>query len=273
MSLAGAAAHAGAVPGFQARDWLISGALHGALALALWQLATANSAAPLAVQRLELPIRWAAEPVAAVAPSPPAIAHAVPPRSPEPRVRAAASPRASAPRLEQQVPVAPIAPAVPAPTQASRLAPEPDAPPAGHSPAVVAPVEAAPTQTVVATRPGATAAASGDASAATAARPAAADPPTQRQWRGHLEQLLLEHKRYPLQARRMRQQGVVLVEASFSADGDLLRCDVADSSGFRSLDEAALQLVRTAAGLLRSRQAPGRLAELRIPIAYELSGS
>lgn len=82
-----------------------------------------------------------------------------------------------------------------------------------------------------------------------------------------------EHKRYPLQARRMRQQGVVTVEARFSPDGELLRCDVADSSGYRSLDEAALELVRTAAALLRSQQVPGVLAELRIPIAFELSGS
>lgn len=82
-----------------------------------------------------------------------------------------------------------------------------------------------------------------------------------------------EHKRYPRQARRMRQQGVVTVEASFSPDGELLRCDVADSSGYRSLDEAALELVRTAAALLRSQQVPGTLAQLRIPIAFELSGS
>jgi protein TonB len=82
-----------------------------------------------------------------------------------------------------------------------------------------------------------------------------------------------EHKRYPLQARRMRQQGVVTVEASFSPDGLLLRCNVADSSGYRSLDEAALELVHKAAELLRSRQVPGALAELRIPIAFQLSGS
>ena len=82
-----------------------------------------------------------------------------------------------------------------------------------------------------------------------------------------------EHKHYPMQARRMRQQGVVTVEARFSADGELLRCDVASSSGFRSLDEAALKLVRAAAEALRAHHGPGELAELRIPIAYELSGS
>jgi len=91
-------------------------------------------------------------------------------------------------------------------------------------------------------------------------------------WRSELEALLLAHKRYPPQARRMGQQGVVTVQAQFAADGELLACAVAASSGFRALDEAALQLVRLAADRLRASSAPGNRAELRIPIFYELNG-
>ncbi len=70
----------------------------------------------------------------------------------------------------------------------------------------------------------------------------------------------------------MGQQGVVTIHAQFAADGELLGCEVAGSSGFRALDEAAVELVRIAAGQLRASSAPGSRAELRIPIAYELNG-
>lgn len=91
-------------------------------------------------------------------------------------------------------------------------------------------------------------------------------------WRADLEALLATNKRYPRQARRMGQQGVVTVRARFAADGELLRCEVAASSGFRALDQAALELVRLAAEQLRVNQAPGRLAEVHVPISYELEG-
>ncbi|MBW7924282.1 MAG: energy transducer TonB [Burkholderiaceae bacterium] len=108
-----------------------------------------------------------------------------------------------------------------------------------------------------------------------AASPASAPPPdapASPRWRSEFEALLVAHKRYPRQARRMGQQGVVTVHAQFAADGELLGCEVAASSGFRTLDEAALELVRLAAGQLRTGSAPGSRAELRIPIAYELNG-
>ena len=107
------------------------------------------------------------------------------------------------------------------------------------------------------------------AAGAGAAPPRSPAPDT---WRADLEALLASNKRYPRQARRMRQQGVVTVHARFAADGELLRCEVVASSGFRVLDEAALKLVRNAAEQLRSSRAPGRLAEVRVPIAYELNG-
>ncbi len=101
---------------------------------------------------------------------------------------------------------------------------------------------------------------------------ASSRPSTPDMWRADLEALLATNKRYPRQARRMGQQGVVTVRARFAADGELLRCEVAASSGFRALDQAALELVRLAAEQLRVNQAPGRLAEVHVPISYELEG-
>ncbi|MCD6679199.1 MAG: energy transducer TonB [Burkholderiaceae bacterium] len=84
--------------------------------------------------------------------------------------------------------------------------------------------------------------------------------------------MLLARKSYPRQAQRLGQQGVVTVQAQFAADGELLGCEVAASSGFRALDEAAVELVRIAAAQLRASGAPGSRAQVRIPIAYELNG-
>jgi protein TonB len=89
-------------------------------------------------------------------------------------------------------------------------------------------------------------------------------------WRGLLNTGLLKHKAYPLSARRMRQEGTVVVQAAFAADGTLLECAVADSSGFATLDAAALQLVRTAAHAALASATPGDRVTLRIPIVYEL---
>jgi protein TonB len=114
----------------------------------------------------------------------------------------------------------------------------------------------------------------------TQAAPVAAVAPTaaakvdeQPRWHNHLEAMLVKHKHYPTVARRMRQEGIVTVEAHFSPQGDVVRCLVAISSGFKALDEAAVQLVRQAAEVTRIQNQPGRVAELRIPIVYELKDS
>jgi periplasmic protein TonB len=98
-------------------------------------------------------------------------------------------------------------------------------------------------------------------------------PADTSRWQAQLESMLRKHKQYPMVARRMRQEGIVTVEAHFSAHGELIRCMVIISSGFKSLDEAALALVRQTADLVRASDQPGRSAELRIPIAFELKES
>jgi len=300
-----------AATGLQARDWLTSGVVHAIVALALWQLAVAGGPWSSAVRRLELPVRWAPEPHSAATTTSTATATATTATTATTASATTASAKATnatatAPRATARRPS--TTPARPASVRA-RASPErqatvarvrPEAPAAampqqaampqssGTAPGDLERAESAmiPASPVVATEQTRSEAAGAQAveapragGQAPIAQPSrapvapSADPSAKQLWRRHLEQLMREHKRYPSQARRMRQQGVVLVAAKFSADGDLLRCDVADSSGFGSLDEAALQLVRTAAELLRAQRAPGALAELRIPIAYELSGS
>ena len=50
---------------------------------------------------------------------------------------------------------------------------------------------------------------------------------------------------YPTAARRREQQGTVTVRVLIGADGSVERAEVAESSGFDSLDDAALDTVRS----------------------------
>ncbi len=228
-------------------DWGWSAAVHGALMAALiWGVASSPARVSPST-RLDMAIQWEAErpPEPAVKPPPPA--PAPPEARPRPRVPSPPKPPPPAP---------PVTPArLPSPeataTAADTLVPATPAPMASTEPPSAAP----PTVT---------------APAPPSAHQLAAQ---QARWYSLLEAALLKHKQYPLVARRMRQEGVVTVEAHFSAQGELLHCAVADGSGFTALDEAALQLVRQAAALARATQPPGRVAQLRIPIAYELKES
>ncbi len=50
---------------------------------------------------------------------------------------------------------------------------------------------------------------------------------------------------YPIEARRRAEQGTVLLRIEVGADGSVERVEVAQSSGFNSLDESAVETVRT----------------------------
>ena len=228
-------------------DWGRSVVLHAALVAALaWGVA--HSPAPVSPStRLDMAIQWAAEqpPEPAVQPPPPA--PALPEVKPRPPARVQPAPQLPAPRVAPAIQPYPdsvataadtVIPAAPVATVATEV-------PRAATPAVVAP-------------------------APPSANPLAAQ---QARWEGLLEAALLKHKQYPLVARRMGQEGLVTVEAHFSAQGELLDCFVATGSGFKALDEAALQLVRQAADLVRATHKPGRVAQLRIPIAYEFKES
>jgi len=56
-----------------------------------------------------------------------------------------------------------------------------------------------------------------------------------------------KNQRYPLAARKLGQEGRVLVRFVAAADGGLEEMELGESCGIRSLDEAALAAVRAAA--------------------------
>ncbi len=282
-----------------ARDWLASVAAHGVLlaALAWWAASVDDPPLPAAA----VPIRWVEAVAEAPAPSveavrAPALPEAAPSKAPsanppiadtppaaaapvaEPSRSARSTRRAPSPharsdrsghepaRPAARAPVAAAAAPMPATAAAIPPAPVGAADPtgpsttAGDAPASLVPVEP-------------TTHASAAAASTTAAIPRASSSTAQpSRWRSDFEALLLAQKRYPRQARRLGQQGVVTIHAQFAADGELLGCEVAASSGFRALDDAAVELVRMAAAQLRASSVPGSRAELRIPIAYELNG-
>ena len=228
------------------RDWLVSMALPGALLGGAFWLA-AVPASP--VQRLDVALRWAApEPEPAPLPVP-----VVPPPQPAPKVRPAEPPRPKAPAPSPE-PQAPAEVFDSAPLQSAPAVPLPSAPQATAAPEVVAPARPAP-----------------PAPASAGAAPA--DDLSYQQWRSRLEQALQQGKRYPASARRMGQTGTVVVHLRIGADGSLLHCMLHHSSGFKVLDHAAEQLVRSVAQSLAAQMPPGRAADLRIPIVYELTES
>jgi protein TonB len=69
---------------------------------------------------------------------------------------------------------------------------------------------------------------------------------------------------YPPQARRLRQEGVVVLTVYIDAEGSLERVEVTQSSGHRSLDEAALAAER------RSRFRPATVGGRPVPCQAEV---
>ena len=62
----------------------------------------------------------------------------------------------------------------------------------------------------------------------------------------NLDERMIEGKppRYPMESRRKREQGTVLLRLLIGLDGRVAQASVAESSGFDRLDQAALQAVR-----------------------------
>lgn len=75
------------------------------------------------------------------------------------------------------------------------------------------------------------------------------------------------NKKYPSMAIRMDQQGVVMVYATLSADGNLLDYGVSSSSGYDNLDKAALKAVASSCPF--SHGANGSIT-ITVPIHFQL---
>ena len=89
--------------------------------------------------------------------------------------------------------------------------------------------------------------------------------------RGLLEERLADRFRYPLLARRRGWEGRVLLRLRIGADGRVLATEVAQGSGHRILDRAALRAVRglPALPLERVWERP-RAFDMLLPVTYRL---
>ena len=92
----------------------------------------------------------------------------------------------------------------------------------------------------------------------------------QAHWHDKLARKLHEMKRYPMAARRLGQEGVVVIGLQVSGDGIVADIRIRQGSDYPILDQAALRLVREATAALRDTPLTGRSAQLEIPIAYRL---
>lgn len=71
----------------------------------------------------------------------------------------------------------------------------------------------------------------------------------QERYRVELQAMLEKKKEYPLLARRLRQQGKVLVRFTLQRDGTVVAAEVVENSEFESLNRAAQKLITGISGL------------------------
>ena len=97
--------------------------------------------------------------------------------------------------------------------------------------------------------------------------------PTKRDY-GWLSEVILrrveELKRYPASARADRAEGKVVVKAVIDENGSISEVDVFQSSGYPTLDEAAIQTMRQAAPLHLPHPLGQSRMTIKIPMNYRL---
>ncbi|MBK8284540.1 MAG: TonB family protein [Ahniella sp.] len=189
--------------------------------------------------------------------------HASPQARPAPEVTwfdySPAPPKAApAPQTDPVAPKPPHAAIVTAPTDPIEPVPAPDV--VTTEPAFAAPTaaEADPSAPTDSAR-------SGHAPATT---PDGASTEQAYVWNvlGHLQPF----QSYPRAAQRRGHEGTVLVRARVSRRGVVLKAEIRKSSGHRSLDEAALALLKAASPLPPPPQGTTAITELDLPIVYAL---
>lgn len=87
-------------------------------------------------------------------------------------------------------------------------------------------------------------------------------------YRAAIRREIERHKRYPARAKMMRKQGVVSVSFSVGADGSLSGERVTTSSGDESLDNAALEAVRSARPV--GPKPAGFTSSVSVPISFTI---
>jgi protein TonB len=229
-------------PATPPRALLLSLALHGGLLGVFMALSWAQETAPKPTSPWQ---------VSVIAPAP--AAAVAPPLSPTaPKPAAAGKPKILTP---PQQAIAPAAGPPPVVTETT----VPSLPPSAAAP--TAPVGVLPS----APESGGATVDAGKAAADDAAMASA-----QQIWYGALVAKLREFRHYPTAARRLGQEGVVILLVEIGADGELRDSEVLESSGFPLLDTAATRLLREAAAALRGQLQPPGESRLEVPIAYRL---
>lgn len=218
--------------------------VHGA---AIYVLLSHASVSPAVVPPQPLAVRFIAE--AEEAPARPPAAPAKAPAKPPVRVERKAPPKPQPPKPQVVAAVSPEPSPRSVPSQSESPAPAPSE----------APVQAPSSQPALPAAP--------DAVALASARSTAATPPS-----FNADYLRNPAPRYPPLARRMGEQGKVVLRVLVSAAGDAAKVEVRTSSGSDVLDDAALDAVK------RWRFVPARQGEqpvdawVLVPITFTLQG-
>ena len=83
-----------------------------------------------------------------------------------------------------------------------------------------------------------------------------------------IQKAIQKHHKYPKRAQKMRHQGVVEVSFLYKKDGSVRDVKVIKSSGFETLDEAAVELINRAAPDFPTLD---RDYVIKIPVSYKLT--
>ncbi len=292
--------HSGVRKGSHVQGWVVSLLLHGAVVLGAILLVKQIQLAPQ-----EKPFKWN---VALVSPTEPVTPDASPPNqaqaqpAPSPRLQQTVpTPTLPQPLTQQTAPsitertVTPVitVPPVPPPPKptthptqpAEPIKHETVAPVVTEAPAIEKPTEApvaVPTKSAAQTSPPAPPAileqtakpdtAPAPAQTAVIAQ-APVNEPTKRDY-GWLSETILrrveELKRYPATARIERAEGKVVVKAVINEDGSIGEIEVVQSSGFPSLDKAAMETIKQAAPFHLPHPLGRPRLTIKIPISYRL---
>jgi len=83
-----------------------------------------------------------------------------------------------------------------------------------------------------------------------------------------IQKAIQKHHKYPKRAQKMRHQGVVEVSFLYKKDGSVRDVKVIKSSGYETLDEAAVELITRAAPDFPTLD---RDYVIKIPVSYKLT--
>jgi protein TonB len=98
-----------------------------------------------------------------------------------------------------------------------------------------------------------------------------ADKESTSNYYGRLATWLARHKRYPAQARRLRQEGTVKVSFTIARNGRLLSSRIIESSGYPLLDQEVEAMLKRASPLPRIPASLGRSSlTVTLPVAFAL---